>query len=102
MNRDKGFMIRVKAVALFAAICMFLFGAIVWLVIDMPAPAPAGPPFPGTAAQAPTPAPVVSYDKIEILYVGGKSAFRTPDGWNFAGPTGQNDGTVFIKKRVRE
>ena len=89
MNRDKGFMIRIYAALFFIGICIFVVYAIGWLIITQPAAAPA-------------PAPVVSYDKIEILYVGGRSAFRTPDGWNFAGSTGQNDGTVFIKKRVKE
>ena len=49
---------------------------------------------------APAPRPVVYYDRVEIFDAQGKSSFRTPGGWSFA--YALPDGTVFIKKRVKE
>ena len=42
------------------------------------------------------------YDKVEVFGTDCRSAFRTPDGWYFAGRTGQDDCTVFIQKRVKK
>ena len=79
-----------KVATIVVAILLLFFSLIFYSVISAePKPKP-----------KPKPRPTVYYDKIEIFDAQGKSSFRTPGGWSFA--YALPDGTVFIKKRVKE
>lgn len=73
-----------------AIIASLVFIPVVFLIIS----------WTPTPTQKQTHKSPVYYDWAEVFDAGGKSAFRTPDGWDFA--YALPDGTVFIKKQVKE